>query len=88
MLNELEFVKGEIFANIWKTDRIARISPQSGEVLGWIDLKGLLPPMYHLGSEAVLNGIAYDPHQKRLFVTGKLWPYIFEIRVVPKQPSH
>src|SRR5882724_10802293 len=84
-LNELEFVEGEIFANVWQTDRIARISPQSGKVVGWIDLKGLLSPIYRLESDAVLNGIAYDSNRKRLFVTGKLWPSIFEIRVVPKQ---
>jgi glutamine cyclotransferase len=71
-LNELEFVDGEIFANVWQTDRIARISPQSGKVVGWIDLKGLLSPVYHLESGAVLNGIAYDSDRKRLFVTGKL----------------
>jgi glutaminyl-peptide cyclotransferase len=84
-LNELEFVDGEIFANVWQTDRIARISPQSGKVVGWIDLKGLLSPIYRLESGAVLNGIAYDSNRKRLFVTGKLWPSIFEIRLVPKQ---
>lgn len=83
-LNELEFVEGEIFANVWQTDRIARISPQNGRVLGWIDLQGLLSPIYRLGSGAVLNGTAYDPDRKRLFVTGKLWPSIFEIRLVPK----
>jgi len=83
-LNELEFVDGEIFANVWQTDRIARISPQSGKVVGWIDLKGLLSPIYRLESGAVLNGIAYDSKRKRLFVTGKLWPSIFEIRLVPK----
>ena len=66
------------------TDRIARISPESGKVVGWIDLKGLLSPIYHLESGAVLNGIAYDSDRKRLFVTGKLWPSIFEIRLVPK----
>lgn len=83
-LNELEMVEGQVFANVWQTNRIARISPQSGEVLGWIDLRGLLSPMYRLQSDAVLNGIAYDPVRKRLFVTGKLWPSIFEIRLVPK----
>ncbi len=83
-LNELEIVEGEIFANVWQTDQIARISPQTGEVVGWIDLAGLLSPIYHLGPDAVLNGIAYDQQRKRLFVTGKLWPTIFEIRVVPK----
>jgi glutamine cyclotransferase len=83
-LNELEFVEGEIFANVWQTNRIARISPQSGKVIGWIDLTGLLPPVYHLESGAVLNGIAYDPDHKRLFVTGKLWPSIFQIQLVLK----
>jgi glutaminyl-peptide cyclotransferase len=83
-LNELEFVDGEIFANVWQTDHIARISPQDGEVIGWIDLTGLLSPVYRLDAGAVLNGIAYDPNRKRLFVTGKLWPNIFEIRLVPK----
>ena len=83
-LNELEMVEGEIFANIWQTDRIARISPSSGKVLGWIDLTGLLNPMYQRRPEAVLNGIAYDSRNKRLFVTGKLWPSIFEIRLIPK----
>lgn len=81
-LNELEFVEGELFANVWQTDRIVRISPQSGNVLGWINLAGLLSPMYQRGSEAVLNGIAYDSQRRRLLVTGKLWPSIFEIRVV------
>lgn len=83
-LNELEFIDGELFANIWQTDRIARISPGNGEVVGWIDLTGLLSPVYQLGPGAVLNGIAYDLEGKRLFVTGKLWPKIFEIQLVPK----
>jgi glutamine cyclotransferase len=83
-LNELEFVDGEIFANVWQTDRIARISPRNGEVVGWIDLKGLLSPVYRLESGAVLNGIAYDSERKRLFVTGKLWPNVFQIEIVPK----
>ena len=84
-LNELEFVDGELFANIWQTDRIARISPRDGQVVGWIDLQGLLSPVYRLESGALLNGIAYDSSDKRLFVTGKLWPRIFEIQLVPKQ---
>ncbi len=84
-LNELEYVEGEIFANVWQTDRIARISPQTGEVLGWIDLQGLLGPMFQLEPGAVLNGIAYDPTHKRLFVTGKLWPSVFEIQLVPRR---
>jgi glutaminyl-peptide cyclotransferase len=81
-LNELEFVEGEIFANVWQTDKIARISPQTGRVLGWIDLQGLLGPMYQRHPDAVLNGIAYDAATKRLFVTGKLWPNIYEIQLV------
>lgn len=83
-LNELEFVEGEIFANVWQTDRIARISARTGKVLGWIDLKGILSPMYRLEPNAVLNGIAYDPDGKRLFVTGKLWPSVFQVQIVPK----
>jgi glutaminyl-peptide cyclotransferase len=83
-LNELEWVEGELFANVWHTDRIARISPQTGAIVGWVDLAGILSPVYHLGPEAVLNGIAYDAKRKRLFVTGKLWPTIFEIKIIPK----
>lgn len=86
-LNELEYVEGELFANIWQTDRIARISPASGKVVGWIDLTGLLSSVYRRQSDAVLNGIAYDAAHKRLFVTGKLWPSIFEIELVPKNPD-
>jgi glutamine cyclotransferase len=85
-LNELEFVEGEIFANVWQTDRIARISPRTGKIVGWIDLTGLLSSVYKLEPGAVLNGIAYDPAKKRLFVTGKLWPSLFEIRLIPKAP--
>lgn len=84
-LNELEFVNGEVFANVWHTDRIARINPSTGEVTGWIDLKGLLTPAERTNPEAVLNGIAYDAATKRLFVTGKLWPKLFEIQLVPKK---
>jgi glutamine cyclotransferase len=79
-LNELEFVKGEILANVWQTNRIARISPQTGRVTGWIDLSGLLDPHDAAGVD-VLNGIAYDAAGDRLFVTGKLWPKLFEIRI-------
>lgn len=82
-LNELEYIHGEIYANIWYSDRIARISPVTGQVLGWIDLKGLLSPAEHTDPDAVLNGIAYDAAHDRLFVTGKLWPKLFEIKVVP-----
>jgi glutaminyl-peptide cyclotransferase len=83
-LNELEFVRGEIYANIWQTDRIARISPSDGRVLGWIDLTGILSSASRTGQEDVLNGIAYDVSGNRLFVTGKLWPKLFEIRLIPK----
>ena len=79
-LNELEYVKGEVFANVWQTDRIARISPKTGRVTGWLDLKGLLSAR---DAQAVLNGIAYDAAGDRLFVTGKLWPKLFEIKVTP-----
>ena len=84
-LNELEWVKGEIFANVWQTDMIARIDPKSGHVVGWIDLTGLREAA-GAGSnpDAVLNGIAYDSAKSRLYVTGKLWPKLFEIRLVKK----
>jgi glutamine cyclotransferase len=82
-LNELEYVRGEIFANVWNTDRIARISPKDGRVTGWIDLAGLLPPMERGGAD-VLNGIAFDEAGNRLFVTGKWWPRLFEIKLVQR----
>ena len=85
MLNELEYVKGEIFANIWQTDRIARIEPATGAVIGWIDLSGLLPSAERTPTTDVLNGIAYLPEGDRLFVTGKRWPQLFEIRLRPQQ---
>jgi len=81
-LNELEFVRGEIYANVWQTDRIARISPSDGRVLGWIDASGLLSPDERAQAD-VLNGIAYDAAGGRLFVTGKLWPKLFQVEVVP-----
>ena len=77
-LNELEYVKGEIFANVWLTDYIARIDPASGRVSAYIDLRGLLPAADR-SQDAVLNGIAYDAKADRLFVTGKLWPRLFQI---------
>jgi glutamine cyclotransferase len=83
-LNELEYVKGEIFANVWQTDFIARIDPATGAVLGWIDLGGLLPPEDRDATTDVLNGIAYDAAADRLFVTGKLWPKLFEVKLEPK----
>jgi glutamine cyclotransferase len=84
-LNELEWVKGEIYANVWLTSRIARIDPATGHVLGWIDLSGLLDvsKLPDPGND-VLNGIAYDARHDRLFVTGKRWPKLFEIKLVPK----
>jgi len=84
-LNELEWVRGEIYANVWQTERIARISPADGKVLGWIDLTGILPKTERPDPDAVLNGIAYDAAGDRLFITGKLWPKIFEIKVVAKK---
>ena len=95
-LNELEYIEGEIYANVWPTDRIARISPRTGEVTGWIDLEGILSPSDRkavglseiAGKEGnfssswtCLNGIAYDPEGKRLFVTGKFWPTLYEIQL-------
>jgi glutamine cyclotransferase len=84
-LNELEWVKGQIYANIWQTDRIARIDPRTGHVVGWIDLSGLLSPADRAGGQVdVLNGIAYDAAKDRLLVTGKLWPKIYQIKLKPK----
>lgn len=80
-LNELEFINGEIWANIWMSDRIARIDPVSGKVIGYIDLTGLLPASDRKPDTDVLNGIAYDNDGKRIFVTGKRWPKLFEIKV-------
>jgi glutamine cyclotransferase len=81
-LNELEYLQGEIYANVWQTDQIVRISPENGRVLGWIDLSGLMDKRQLENPDAVLNGIAYDDKGHRLFVTGKLWPRLFEIQVV------
>jgi glutamine cyclotransferase len=83
-LNELELVRGELWANIWKKDHIARIDPDTGEVLGFVDLTGLFDHSSIPSDDAVLNGIAYDPDGDRLFVTGKLWPKLFEIELVKK----
>lgn len=82
-INELEYIDGAIFANIWQTDRIARIDPASGSITGWIDLSGLLSGDDRSPPAEVLNGIAYDPAGRRLFVTGKFWPKLFEIELVP-----
>jgi glutamine cyclotransferase len=82
-VNELEFVKGEILSNVWMTDYIARINPDNGRVAGWVDLSTLLSGRDRVGAD-VLNGIAYDEARDRLFVTGKLWPKLFEIKIVKK----
>ena len=87
-LNELEWVAGEVFANIWQTDTIARIDPATGQVSGWIDLTGLLSDADRRGSNAeVINGIAYDPEGERLFVTGKWWPKLYQIELVSPSPK-
>jgi glutaminyl-peptide cyclotransferase len=88
MLNELEYVHGEIYANVYTTDRIVRISPADGHVVGWIDLAGLLSDQERAQGAEVLNGIAYDALGDRLFVTGKFWPKLFEIKVVRKPPAY
>jgi glutamine cyclotransferase len=82
-LNELEYINGEVFANVWMTDLIVRIDPETGEILGAIDLTGLYYPDAQYKGNDVLNGIAYDPEADRLFVTGKLWPNLYEIELVP-----
>jgi glutaminyl-peptide cyclotransferase len=83
-LNELEWIRGELWANIWQTHRIARISPADGKVLGWIECDGILTAADSAGVD-VMNGIAYDSFGDRVFVTGKLWPKLFEIKLVPKK---
>ena len=83
-LNELEYIEGEIWSNVWQTDLILRINPATGQVTSFLNLKGILPAGMRTGNEDVLNGIAYDVQQKRIFVSGKLWPRIFEIRVKGK----
>jgi glutamine cyclotransferase len=83
-LNELEYIVGKIYANVWPTERIARISPKTGQVIGWIDLRGLLTHQDYEMQVDVLNGIAYDDEKDRLFVTGKHWPRLFEIKLVPE----
>jgi glutaminyl-peptide cyclotransferase len=82
-LNELEYVKGEVFANVWQTDYIARIDPKSGAVNGYIDFRGLLTPRERESTD-VLNGVAYDEKSDRLFITGKLWPRVYEVRITRK----
>ena len=85
-LNELEVVEGEIYANIWHTNTIARIDPASGKITGWIDFGKLYPQAGKgLNGENVMNGIAYDAEKKRLYVTGKLWPNIYEVKIIPRK---
>lgn len=86
-LNELEYIDGRVYANVWQTDRIARVDPETGEVKSWIDLTGLLPDEARTGKEDVLNGIAYDALLDRLFVTGKRWPLLFHIDLVPAEDA-
>jgi glutamine cyclotransferase len=80
-LNELEFIQGEIYADVWRSDKVVRICPHSGEVTGWIDFKGLLSPKEYKNA-GTLNGITYDKQSNHIFVTGKMWPKIFEIKLV------
>ncbi len=83
-LNELEYIKGEIFANIWGSDTIAIISPENGKVRGWIELSSLRKALGPVQKAETLNGIAYDAARDRIFVTGKLWPKLFEIKLVAR----
>ncbi len=85
LLNELEFIEGEIFANVWHTDRIVRINPKDGNVVGLIELAGIDAKEKRRDHEHVPNGIAYDPKTGEMFVTGKCWPKIYQIRLVPKK---
>ena len=87
LLNELEYVDGEVWANVWQTNRIVRINPANGQVIGNIDLTGLLDPTTSTQPPDVLNGIAYDAANGRVFVTGKLWPTLFEIELVPQEEN-
>ena len=84
LLNELEYINGRVYANIWKEDKIAIINPQTGQVTAWIDLAGI-NDSENQNPDNVLNGIAYDQNGDRLFVTGKMWPQLFEIELVPAE---
>ncbi len=87
-LNELEWIEGELFSNVWQTDWVLRIDPDTGVVAGLVDLSGLLPDaVRRSGSVDVLNGIAYDVETKRIFVTGKFWPSLFEIELIERRPE-
>ena len=83
-INELEYIKGKVYANIWKEEKIAIINPQTGKVEGWIDLTGI-QDLENQKSDEVLNGIAYDAREDRIFVTGKMWPHLFEIEIPPSE---
>jgi glutamine cyclotransferase len=85
-LNELEYIRGEVYANVWQTDRIVKIAPETGQVTGWIDLEGLSTGDTDHARADILNGIAYDAKNNRLFVTGKLWSRLFEIQLIPLIP--
>lgn len=85
-LNELEWIDGEIWANVWRWNFLIRISPESGKVIGWVRLSGLIPATEGTHEDGVLNGIAYDSTGNRLFVTGKNWPHLYEIEVIPLNP--
>jgi glutamine cyclotransferase len=82
-LNELEYIDGQIYANVWPTERIVKVDPETGRVIGWIDMEGILAPQDHDESVDVFNGIAYDATNRRLFVTGKFYPKLYEIKLVP-----
>ena len=86
-LNELEYIEGRVFANVWRTDYIVIIDPETGDVVSWVDLAGLLPDEDRTVQTDVLNGIAYDAEAGRIFVTGKRWPKLFEIALVPANES-
>ena len=86
-LNELEYIKGQIWANVWQTDWIAIIDPATGHVVNWLDLQGILALADRTGKEDVMNGIAYDPVNDRIFVTGKYWPKLYWIKVGPPTPQ-
>ena len=88
LLNELEYIRGEIYANVWQTDRVASIAPETGQVTGWVELAGLLAEEDRVEPVDVLNGIAYDAETDRLFVTGKLWPKLFEIQLIQLYQEH
>ena len=84
-LNELEYINGEVFANVWRSDLIVRINPETGDVTGVIDLRKLRSALPAGSNAEVLNGVAYDAKAGRLFVTGKLWPKLFEIKLVEQK---